>query len=160
MSYKSKLKFLEDTSKDLNPEPVFYHGRGYEFESTEVKQTYVVWVRPMVKEYSKTTIGLNELTTVEIMFLKQTKMDMSDSDILQALDETGAMADEFVRLIHPWNFKHKEAHDNLYLASTEVNLLSASLVDPSINEFSKLLSGQFLTLTLDFKDDFNYCDDC
>ena len=160
MSYKSKLKFLEDTSKDLNPQPVFYHGRGYGFESTELSQKYVCWVRPMVKEYEKSTIGLNEVTTLEIMFLKQTKLDMSDSDILQALDETSAMADEFIRLIHPWNFKHKADDDDLYRASVEVNLISASLVDPSINEFSKMLSGQFLTLVLNFPDDFNYCDDC
>jgi len=160
MGYKSKKEFLQDTAKDLTTSVKFFHGRNIDFEAESFDEDFCLWLALFTKTpiLNDSKVGFNDTTQFVIFCGKQTQMD-DDSDVeyTAALDETGQILDEFVRLIN-WNWKTSST--DLKDASDRIQFISAEITEPKVNEFSNVLTGQVLVLTLNFPDDFDYCSSC
>lgn len=159
MGYKSKKEFLEDTAKELETKVKFYHGRNVDFEALPKKDKYILWLALFTKTpiLNNSKLGFSDQTEFIIFCGKQG--DLSDDEIkyTEALEETGAILDEFIRLV---NYNYKTDSADLLDSSERINFISASISEPKVNEFSDVLTGQVLSLTLEFPDDFDYCSSC
>ncbi len=156
MGYKSKVDFIRDTVKDLETKSQFFHARDFDFEQAQQKSTFSVVLLPMVKAIAPT--GANaytDQTTLNILFLKLSKTDYTENEIIEVLDQTEKMADEFVRLFHN-NFKNSDRES----ASHLINFISAVQNEPKINETGEILTGIHLVHDVVFPDEFDYCSEC
>ena len=159
MGYKSKKEFLEDTAKDLENSVRFFHGRNVDFDSLTKDDTYFMWLALFTKTpvLNDSKLGFNDTTQFVIFCGKQADTDDDPEKYTQALDETGKILDEFVRLVN-WN--HKTTSVDLKDASDRIQFVSAEINEPKVGDFSDVLTGQMLVLTLSFPDDFDYCSSC
>lgn len=156
MSYKSKVDFIRDTVTDLETKSQFFHARDFDFEQAQQKSVFSVVLLPMVKATNPT--GANayiDQTTINILFLKLSKADYTEEEIIGVLDQTEKMADEFIRLFHN-NYKNTDRED----ASQRINFIGAVQNEPKINETGEILTGIHLIHDVVFPDEFDYCSEC
>ncbi len=156
MSYKSQVDFIRDTITDLEIKSQFLHFRDFDFEQIQQKSTFVSVLMPLVTTILAT--GANayvDQTSIRLMFLKLSKADFKENEIIEILDQTKMMADEFVRLMH-WNIKN----DDRLNTSQGINFVSAVYNEPKINETGEILTGQLLVHDVVFPDEFDYCAEC
>ncbi len=156
MGYKAKVDFIRDTVTDLETKSQFFHARDFDFEQVQQKSIFSVVLLPMVKATNPT--GANaytDQTTINILFLKLSKTDYTEEEIIGVLDQTEKMADEFVRLFHN-NYKNSDRED----ASQRINFIGAVQNEPKINETGELLTGIHLVHDVVFPDEFDYCSEC
>ena len=157
MGYKSKVDFIRDTITDLEIKSQFFHHRDFDFEQVQQKSTFVAVLMPLVKAVIRTGAASTyvDQTTISIRFLRLSKADLTEDQIIDLLDQTDQMADEFIRLFH-WNIKNADRLDT----SQGINFVSAVQNTPMINETGEILTGTVLVHNVVFPDDFNYCIEC
>jgi len=156
MGYKSKVDFIRDTTTDLETKSQFFHARDFDFEQIQQKSMFVIVMHPLISTLIPNgTNSYMDQTTINISFLKSSKADFKEFEVIDVLDETAKMADEFVRLFH-WNVKNADRLDT----SQGINFVSAVQNEPKINEFAEILTGVHLVHDVVFPDDFNYCIEC
>ena len=156
MSYKSQVDFIRDTITDLEIKSQFFHKREFDFEQIQQKSTFISLLTPLVTSVLAT--GANayvDQTSIRLMFLKLSKADFKENEIIEILDQTKMMADEFIRLMH-WNIKN----DDRLNTSQGINFVSAVYNETKINESGEILTGQVLIHDVVFPDEFDYCAEC
>ena len=156
MSYKSQVDFIRDTITDLEIKSQFFHKREFDFEQIQQKSTFISLLTPLVTTVLAT--GANayvDQTSIRLMFLKLSKADFKENEIIEILDQTKMMADEFIRLMH-WNIKN----DDRLNTSQGINFVSAVYNETKINESGEILTGQVLIHDVVFPDEFDYCAEC
>ena len=156
MSYKSQVDFIRDTITDLEIKSQFFHKREFDFEQIQQKSTFISLLTPLVTTVLAT--GANayvDQTSIRLMFLKLSQADFKEDQIIEILDQTKMMADEFIRLMH-WNIKN----DDRLNTSQGINFVSAVYNETKINESGEILTGQVLIHDVVFPDEFDYCAEC
>ena len=156
MSYKSQVDFIRDTVSDLEIKSQFFHKRKFDFEQVQQKSTFISLLTPLVTTVLAT--GANayvDQTSIRLMFLKLSQADFKEDQIIEILDQTKMMADEFIRLMH-WNIKN----DDRLNTSQGINFVSAVYNETKINESGEILTGQVLIHDVVFPDEFDYCAEC
>jgi len=156
MSYKSQVDFIRDTVSDLEIKSEFFHKREFDFEQIQQKSTFISLLTPLVTTVLAT--GANayvDQTSIRLMFLKLSKADFKENEIIEILNQTKMMADEFIRLMH-WNIKNADRLNT----SQGINFVSAVYNETKINESGEILTGQVLIHDVVFPDEFDYCAEC
>lgn len=156
MGYKSKVDFIRDTVSDLEIKSQFFHARDFDFEQAQQKSVFSVVLMPLITTTGAT--GANAYTgqtTINIRFLKLSKTDYEENEIIEILDQTEKMADEFIRLFHN-NFKNSDRED----ASQRINFIGAVQNTPMVNETGEILTGTVLVHDVLYPDEFDYCSEC
>jgi len=156
MSYKSQVDFIRDTITDLEIKSQFFHKREFDFEQIQQKSTFISLLIPLVTTVLAT--GANayvDQTSIRLMFLKLSQADFKEEQIIEILDQTKMMADEFIRLMH-WNIKNSDRLNT----SQGINFVSAVYNETKINESGEILTGQVLIHDVVFPDEFDYCAEC
>ena len=156
MSYKSQVDFIRDTITDLEIKSQFFHKREFDFEQIQQKSTFISLLTPLVTSVLAT--GANayvDQTSIRLMFLKLSQADFKEDQIIEILDQTKMMADEFIRLMH-WNIKNSDRLNT----SQGINFISAVYNETKINESGEILTGQVLIHDVVFPDEFDYCAEC
>lgn len=156
MGYKSQVDFIRDTITDLEIKSQFFHKREFDFEQIQQKSTFISLLTPLVTTVLAT--GANayvDQTSIRLMFLKLSQADFKENEIIEILDQTKMMADEFIRLMH-WNIKN----DDRLNTSQGINFVSAVYNETKINESGEILTGQVLIHDVVFPDEFDYCVEC
>ena len=156
MSYKSQVDFIRDTITDLEIKSQFFHKREFDFEQVQQKSTFISLLTPLVTTVLAT--GANayvDQTSIRLMFLKLSQADFKEDQIIEILDQTKMMADEFIRLMH-WNIKNSDRLNT----SQGINFVSAVYNETKINESGEILTGQVLIHDVVFPDEFDYCAEC
>lgn len=158
MNYQNVYDYVKDISQNIGLSVKFVHQNKEWLNLTNPDHGLVCWSLPFNSSFNFDP-NFNRTWTIPIIFYQQDKadsdMDQNDQEKMQGSIKTVAITDQaaarFVRL-----FESNDINDELSFASSLLTVTTGT-TDIAIRDTAQLLSGTFVTLTVQFADNFDYC---
>ena len=158
MNYQNIYDYCKDISQNLGLSVKFVHEDKAWLNAIEPNQGVTCWSLPFSSSFNFNPM-ITRTWTLSFIFYQQdmpdSSMNQNDTEAQQESIRTLANTDQvmemFVRL-----FSSNSISDSLSEASETLEVTTGT-TSPAIRDTAQLLTGTFVTLTVQIPDNFDYC---